>query len=210
MADEFTYSRRWRRWKSQRSDLVRATQVATDALATWSDTAPDVSIAIEYKRLTERTTDPSALEKLDGNELREIKDVTIVIEQPPELIAARVSLRLSSSSGAILEVQGPDRARVEGLGGELARILQRRVTAAEGFLWGFVSVGALILGFFISSETARWSGLAEQNGMWDAAEVVGGVLGAAVALALAIAVLIGFHYAFPTIEIRAERRSGRE
>ena len=55
MADEFTYNRRWRRWKGQRSDLVRATQVATDALATWSDTAPDVSIAIEYKRLTERT-----------------------------------------------------------------------------------------------------------------------------------------------------------
>ena len=135
-----------------------------------------MSVAIEYERLTERATDPSALEKLDGNELREVKGVTIVItpsEQPPEPSAARILLRLRSSSGAILEVQGPDRARVEGLGGQLARILQPSVTAAMGFLWGFVSMGSLALGFFLGAVTARWSGLAEQYGVWEVAEVVG-------------------------------------
>ena len=81
-----------------------------------------------YERLTRRREhDPSALEKLDGNELRQVKGVTIVItpsEQPPEPTQRGYWLRLRGRVGRSSRCKGQTERGLKDSEDSSARILQ--------------------------------------------------------------------------------------
>jgi hypothetical protein len=117
---------------------------------------------------------------------------------------ATVRLRLWKSNGLRVEVRGPQRSQVEGLAQQLSEVLRRGAPLFHRFdidavVWGLLSP-LILAGFFLGAQVPRWLGLAHKNGHWEIAEVLGPVIG----VAIAALVLFGMSRAFPTVEVMAE------
>jgi hypothetical protein len=138
-------------------------------------------------------------------------------EPPPELddpIDASVDFRfwkLPLVGAVTLEVEGPERERVEGLVARLTELLDRgagprvlglvpRQVAAAGSAVALV-IAALIVGPWM----ARVLGTAERNDRYDAGEIVGLVVG----LVCAGLISLGLYWMAPQLEILDETREPR-
>jgi hypothetical protein len=96
---------------------------------------------------------------------------------------------------------GDDRTSVEGLAQRLGSVLGRaapRLHRIDPVFVAFFLVGPLlVLAFWLGSAVPQWLGGAESDGHWEGWEMVGTVLG----VALAVLIPLVLWRAFPSVEL---------
>jgi len=239
----FSKTKTWRRWSGQRDVLTRAIEIAADALSEWSGYPSQVSTRIALRTgLTERSAESEFLQRLDARDLHDLEEARVEIApsreawrarllglqdewqkagtvgDPPDLDdlpEASVTFRASHRLQAVhVEVEGPERDRVEGLAARLVsaldagrpplvlRYFTRELTVP------LLATVLLIGGVVVGAPAARLFGLAERNDRVEPAEIAGLIL--CPLLGLAAAGII--YWLTPTLEILDEgerRRSQR-
>ncbi len=216
-------TRGWRRWAGYRSDLVKSARLATDEVGQWGGYAASASLMIAFRGgMTQRSDDLAVFESLDRTELQAIRDVTISVsgdreawsktyeeafaadEPRPPIGSGQVTIRLWQLNGMSLSVEGEDRTSVEGLFGQLVRILERgapRLHRIDMNLFPY-AVGplAILAAVPLGALLARALGLAEVNGRWEPAEIAGMIVLPLLVLALVFAIV----RTFPAVEVLDE------
>jgi hypothetical protein len=214
----------WNRWCGPRSDLLRAIELAANEIRASTGVAAKVEVEVEDRsELTDKQPNTAPLTSLHPSQLERVANVAITVtwdfdewwekhaagksgpSPPPPEDRVRITVTKYDTT---LNVYGDDRTRVEGLRQRLADVLGHGATNSPPFqrLW-FMIVGSWLatVGFFMGFAVPRWLDLATRNNRWEAAEVVGMVLG----IALPLLTATGAWWLFPPIELLDEGQAGR-
>jgi hypothetical protein len=211
---------RWRRWTGYRSDIVRAVRLSEAELQAWNGVPASVETAIDYAKrdLSERFQGIAEFEALSAEDLRGVENLTLVIESDRDAWVAReraadddgkykpypesqVRLRVWRSVGLQVEIRAERRAQAEGLAQQLKEVLGRGAPPGHAVnvrAWYGAAIAPLcICGALLGDRVPEWLGYSTSNSSIDRWEGLGIAIGVVIALAL----IAGFYYAFPTIEI---------
>lgn len=193
--------KRWGRWVGYRSDIADAANEAVTAIQGCSGSAPEVTVMVTHAdRLTEHTDTLDTVRKLHRDELRGVRNLWLEVKSKGPQVGS-VRIRLTRGSGLNLEVWGDDRNSVNGLTQRLENMLGRSAPRLLRFDLDVLLIPLcmvlLLVGVILGPAVSRWVGLGEINDQWDTWEVVGVIVG----LALAVLITFGLWRAFPTTEL---------
>jgi hypothetical protein len=205
----------WRRWTGYRSDLLRAVTVASDELEVWTGVPSAVGVDVNYTDdLSEQSASLADFERLDTEELRRVKSLSIEVEPDGDAWSqqqtageyrprpnARVRFHLWDVIGAEAVVTGDRRTQVEGLAMQLREVLRHGAPPlyrADTSIGAFIALWPLvILGLFVGDRVPEWIGVSTANNDVDRWEA----LGIGIGVLCAIVIAAGIYLAFPMLEI---------